>query len=91
MDGAFALPQLKMISPFRGTVQKMLWKVALSLGSSKVGKKSYIHLSKDNYAFTFEETQRFYLQAYLKIPFVFLVGTKTINQMAKLSNVLSAI
>lgn len=84
MNGALAPPQLRMISPCRGPVQKTLWKVALSLGPSKVWKGNYTYFSKDNYTFIFEETQIFYLQACLRTPYVFLVETITINQMAKL-------
>lgn len=82
-DKVLAPPQLRMIKPIRGLLQKALWKVALSLGKNKIWKGNYTKDKNKKDTFIFEKTQMFDLQVCLKIPFVFLLGKFTINPTLK--------
>lgn len=84
IDKVLAPPQLKMITPIRGPVQKTLWKVALALAPIGIWNGN---LTKDNnkrYTFNFEKSQKLNLQACLKLPYVFLIGKFTIENSLSL-------
>ncbi|KAF6280971.1 hypothetical protein mRhiFer1_009333 [Rhinolophus ferrumequinum] len=83
-DKVLAPPQLKMIAPIRGPVQKTLWKVAFGLGQNQIWNGNYTKDIGNQYTFKLEKTQMFNLQVRLKTPFIFLMGKFTIDSTLKI-------